>query len=82
MILSCLTKIFNNPLQLWKCKKILKLTVSLRGVQVRESSESILKAEQLTREIDREGMRYLSYLLYPLCILGAIYSLAYHPHKR
>ena len=26
-------------------------------------------------------MRYLSYVLYPLCIGGAVYSLVYVPHK-
>ena len=26
-------------------------------------------------------MRYLSYILYPLCIGGAVYSLVYVPHK-
>lgn len=45
-------------------------------------SKSVQKAEALTKEIDREGMRYLSYLLYPLCIAGAVYSLIYQPHKR
>lgn len=45
-------------------------------------SKSVQKAEALTKEIDKEGMRYLSYLLYPLCIAGAIYSLIYQPHKR
>jgi hypothetical protein len=27
-------------------------------------------------------MKYLSYIMYPLCIAGAIYSLLYTPHKR
>lgn len=45
-------------------------------------SKSIQKAEELTKAIDREGMRYLSYLLYPLCLVGAAYSLIYQPHKR
>lgn len=39
-------------------------------------------AEVKTREFDAESMRYLSYLLYPLVITGAIYSLLYQPHKR
>lgn len=73
--------------QLWKSKKILKLEISWTGgIRVKPSSgdgnKSIEKAEALTKEIDREGMRYLSYLLYPLCIAGAGYSLFYQPHKR
>lgn len=72
--------------QLWKSKKILKLEISWTGgIRVKPSSsdgnKSIEKAEALTKEIDREGMRYLSYLLYPLCIAGAGYSLLYQPHK-
>jgi len=39
-------------------------------------------AEVKTREFDAESMRYLSYLLYPLIIAGAVYSLLYQPHKR
>lgn len=73
-----------NPLQLWKSKKILKLEISWKGIRTKPSVEdkSIEKAEALTKEIDREGMRYLSYLLYPLCLAGAVYSLIYQPHKR
>lgn len=38
--------------------------------------------EQLTAKHDIESMRYLSYVMYPLSIGGAIYSLLYVPHKR
>lgn len=71
-------------IELWKSKKILKLEISWTGIRVKSSTEnkSVQKAEALTKEIDREGMRYLSYLLYPLCVAGAIYSLVYQPHKR
>uniref|UniRef100_A0A161TGT9 Lipid scramblase CLPTM1L n=1 Tax=Triatoma infestans TaxID=30076 RepID=A0A161TGT9_TRIIF len=37
--------------------------------------------EKMTRLIDAEGMKYLSYILYPLCIAGAIYSLFYQQYK-
>ena len=39
------------------------------------------KAEQDTEAYDSESMKYLSYVLYPLCLGGAIYSLLYTPHK-
>lgn len=39
-------------------------------------------AEKKTREFDDESMRYLSYVLYPLCIGAAVYSLFYETHKR
>lgn len=73
-----------SVLQLWKSKKILKLEISFSGIRVKSTSESksVQKAEELTKAIDREGMRYLSYLLYPLCAAGAAYSLIYQPHKR
>lgn len=70
-------------IELWKCKKILKMRIGWRGVTFGKSSEPANAAsEELTKQIDREGMRYLLYLLYPLCIGGAVYSLIYHPQKR
>lgn len=68
-------------IELWKCKKILKMQISWTGIsfKARTSADA---SEELTKQIDREGMRYLMYILYPLCIGGAIYSLLYHPHKR
>lgn len=72
-------------IELWKCKKILKMDISFRGIKLRAADEdankAVTKAEKVTNEIDREGMRYLSYVLYPLCIGYAVYSLIYHPHK-
>lgn len=60
------------------------MEITWKGIRVKESVEdkSLAKAEALTKEIDKQGMRYLSYLLYPLCLAGAVYSLIYQPHKR
>lgn len=85
-------------IELWKCKKILRLELSFSGfirrkleqVDARNGNGSAgtsgepvsgKLAEQQTQQYDREGMRYLSYLLYPLCLGGAIYSLLYQPHR-
>lgn len=68
-------------IELWKCKKILKMQISWTGISFKAAT-SADSNEELTKQIDREGMRYLMYILYPLCIGGAIYSLVYHPHKR
>ena len=42
---------------------------------------TVTESEKSTEEFDSESMRYLSYILYPLCIGGAVYSLVYVPHK-
>ncbi|XP_034489727.1 cleft lip and palate transmembrane protein 1-like protein [Drosophila innubila] len=81
-------------IEVWKCKKILRLELSFSGF-IRRKLEQVDQrngastsgaaagelAEQQTQQYDREGMRYLSYLLYPLCLGGAIYSLLYQPHR-
>ncbi|XP_076648600.1 lipid scramblase CLPTM1L [Halictus rubicundus] len=59
-------------IEMWKLKKVFNL---------RQSTSSKTVAEIKTREFDAESMRYLSYLLYPLVISGAIYSLLYQPHR-
>lgn len=71
-------------IELWKCKKILKLEITLSGIRVKPNAESksVQKQENRTKEVDKEAMKYLSYVLYPLCICGAVYSLIYQPHKR
>ncbi|XP_053658256.1 lipid scramblase CLPTM1L [Anopheles marshallii] len=75
-------------IEVWKAKKILKLDISLRqGIRFRSSEEDtdvssdIQTQENNTQELDKEAMRYLSFVLYPLCIAGAVYSLLYLPHK-
>ncbi|KAH8245362.1 hypothetical protein KR032_009504 [Drosophila birchii] len=78
-------------IELWKCKKIMRFSftgligrrldeVDRRNGKEPESPTSSV-AEQQTNQFDREGMRYLSYLLYPLCLGGAVYSLIYQPHR-
>lgn len=71
-------------IELWKCKKILKLEITLKGIHKRideGEAKSSGTAESKTEEFDKQGMRYLSYLLYPLCVGGAVYSLIYQPHR-
>ncbi|BFG00150.1 cleft lip and palate transmembrane protein 1-like protein [Drosophila madeirensis] len=74
-------------IELWKCKKILRLELSFSGLVRRKLEQQTDEqpngqlAEQQTDQFDRQGMRYLSYLLYPLCLGGAVYSLLYQPHR-
>lgn len=70
-------------IELWKCKKILKMDFGWgkKPTSPKDEDRVLTKAEEVTNEIDKQGMKYLSYVLYPLCLGYAIYSLIYHPHK-
>ncbi|XP_070161771.1 lipid scramblase CLPTM1L [Polyergus mexicanus] len=71
-------------IELWKLKKISRVQlISSNNIlpRIQFKTDDINAAEIKTREFDAESMRYLSYLLYPLTIAGAIYSLLYQPHK-
>lgn len=63
--------------------KVLHLRVAWSGWKIRVWRDTSADAgERNTARADAEAMRYLSMLLYPLCVAGAIYSLVYEPHKR
>ncbi|CAH1639551.1 unnamed protein product [Spodoptera littoralis] len=69
-------------IELWKVTKVLHLRVSFSGWRLRVWRDTSADAgEKSTAKADAEAMKYLSMLLYPLCIAGAIYSLVYEPHK-
>ncbi|XP_068626231.1 lipid scramblase CLPTM1L isoform X2 [Battus philenor] len=69
-------------IELWKVTKVLHLRMSVSWLRVRVWREHRDDAaEQSTAKADAEAMRYLSMLLYPLCVAGALYSLVYEPHK-
>ncbi|KAB0347665.1 hypothetical protein FD754_012522 [Muntiacus muntjak] len=62
-------------IELWKVKKALKMTVVWRGLRPTFQFGAYSESEKKTEQYDTQAMRYLSYLLYPLCIGGAVYSL-------
>ncbi|GBP77848.1 Cleft lip and palate transmembrane protein 1-like protein [Eumeta japonica] len=69
-------------IELWKVTKVLHLRVGISGWRLRVWRERGPDAgERTTARADAEAMRYLSMLLYPLCVAGAVYSLVYEPHK-
>lgn len=52
-----------------------------KKINEEKEKDAVLKAEKETLELDKQGMKYLSYVLYPLVLGYAVYSLVYHPHK-
>uniref|UniRef100_A0A8R1DWX1 Lipid scramblase CLPTM1L n=1 Tax=Caenorhabditis japonica TaxID=281687 RepID=A0A8R1DWX1_CAEJA len=64
-------------IEYWKVTIAYKVTISWKGIQFGKHSQE----EDETDSIDSQAMKYLSVLLIPLVIGGAIYSLLYVPHK-
>jgi len=68
-------------IEAWKVKKVLKVHVVWNGVIPSFERKEQVCEEEATRVHDQQAFKYLSYALYPLCLLGAVYSLFYVPHK-
>jgi len=67
-------------IETWKVTKACHFSFKLKFWE-KEVSSAVLEKESLTAEYDAESIKYLSYILWPLCISGAIYSLIYLEHK-
>ncbi|XP_028282189.1 cleft lip and palate transmembrane protein 1-like protein [Parambassis ranga] len=65
--------------EVWKVFKVFKIQLHCKSnkLHVRKLDEE----ERKTVEYDAQASRYLSYLVYPLCISGAVFSLAYLRQK-
>lgn len=70
-----------SVIEIWKVLKAFKVKVTWSETFPSFVFGSSDDQEKQTQEIDSEAMRYLMYILYPLCGVGAIYSLLYTPHK-
>jgi len=68
-------------IEIWKVSKALKITVGFHRGLPRVRFGQFSESEKATAQHDVESMKYLSYLLYPLTLGGAVYSLLYTPHK-
>ncbi|XP_023243155.1 cleft lip and palate transmembrane protein 1-like protein [Centruroides sculpturatus] len=68
-------------IELWKVTKASKMNISWIGWKPKISFGSTSNDEKETAMYDSQSMKYLSYLLYPLCLGGAVYSLFYVPQK-
>lgn len=66
-------------IEFWKVSKVFKVSWS-GGLSFKKNHKET-EEERKTKEYDDECMKYLCYLLYPLCAGAAIYSLLYQPHK-
>ncbi|XP_018655289.1 hypothetical protein Smp_145250 [Schistosoma mansoni] len=65
-------------IELWKLGRMTKFSISFHhGVRWGKRS----KEEEATDQLDAQFMRWLMYIMIPLCIGGSIYSLFYLPHR-
>ncbi|CAH8598084.1 unnamed protein product [Schistosoma rodhaini] len=65
-------------IELWKLGRMTKFSISFHhGIRWGKRS----KEEEATDQLDAQFMRWLMYIMIPLCIGGSIYSLFYLPHR-
>ncbi|XP_077405689.1 lipid scramblase CLPTM1L [Vanacampus margaritifer] len=68
-------------IEVWKVKKALKIQVIWKGGKPTFLFGKLDESERRTGEYDTQAMKYLSYLLYPLCLGGALYALIFLRYK-
>ncbi|KAI4817485.1 hypothetical protein KUCAC02_010882 [Chaenocephalus aceratus] len=68
-------------IEVWKVKKALKIQVFWKGGKPSFLFGKMDESERRTEQYDTLAMKYLSYLLYPLCIGGAVYALVFQRYK-
>ncbi|XP_015248258.1 PREDICTED: cleft lip and palate transmembrane protein 1-like protein [Cyprinodon variegatus] len=68
-------------IEVWKVKKAFKIQVVWKGGKPTFVFGKLDESERRTEEYDTLAMKYLSYLLYPLCIGGAVYALVFLRYK-
>lgn len=69
--------------QVWKVTKAFRITLEWNnGLPRLNFGQSMNQEEAETEQYDSLSMKYLSCVLYPLCLGGAIYSLIYTSHRR
>ncbi|XP_041759686.1 cleft lip and palate transmembrane protein 1-like protein [Coregonus clupeaformis] len=68
-------------IEVWKVKKAFKIQIVWKGVKPTFIFGKSDESERRTVEYDALAMKYLSYLLYPMCIGGAVYALVFLRYK-
>ncbi|VVC29122.1 Hypothetical protein CINCED_3A017336 [Cinara cedri] len=76
-MLIIVPSIISSIIEIWKVFKI----IPVDWKQFKLKKLNLNRIEEDTKKFDAESMKYLSYVLYPLCIISAIYSLIYEPQK-
>lgn len=71
----------SSVIEVWKVKKAFKILVFWKGGKPTFLFGKLDESERRTEEYDTLAMKYLSYLLYPLCIGGAVYALIFLQYK-
>lgn len=71
----------STVIEAWKVVRAFKITLVWKGLRPSVGFGERSEGEMQTESYDAEIMKYLSYLLYPLCLGGAVYSLLYVPHR-
>ncbi|CAL8248466.1 unnamed protein product [Lota lota] len=67
--------------EVWKVFKVFKIHVHLKNYRPIMHVSKLDEAERKTAEYDCQASRYLSYLVYPLCVGGVVFSLVYLRYK-
>ncbi|KAG7458263.1 hypothetical protein MATL_G00236230 [Megalops atlanticus] len=70
-----------SVIEVWKVKKAFKIQVLWKNMKPTFLFGKSDESEKRTEEYDTLAMKYLSYLLYPMCFGGAVYSLIYVKYK-
>ncbi|KAM3614393.1 uncharacterized protein V6R79_013391 [Siganus canaliculatus] len=65
--------------EVWKLFKVFNIQMQWKSTKLHV--KKLDEEERKTVEYDSQASRYLSYLVYPLCISGAIFSMAYLRQK-
>ncbi|KAF4073749.1 hypothetical protein AMELA_G00246920 [Ameiurus melas] len=68
-------------IEVWKVKKAFKIYIFWKGLTPTFMFGKSDESEKRTEEYDSLAMKYLSYVLYPLCLGGAIYALVFVKYK-
>uniref|UniRef100_A0A6Q2YD38 Lipid scramblase CLPTM1L n=1 Tax=Esox lucius TaxID=8010 RepID=A0A6Q2YD38_ESOLU len=68
-------------IEVWKVKKAFKIQIFWKGVRPTFIFGKSDESEKRTEAYDTLAMKYLSYVLYPLCIGGAVYALVFLRYK-